>query len=279
MAKTRAQWKTVLETEKATKTTLDTWITGLLMAWRAWLNVVAGVLEELDIKYDTQKVLIEAAADLVQPYTQEWYRQKLLAYQDGDEVMLINNDWTYLVINTDKQICKAAVVHTAITNVSYGDEPAVSYHAAIIDGNEDFEIMDLTGGIDSYFEKIKAPGSVIQSMFTWSTATNLNIDADVYIDHAVINSATGALRSDAAVFPVVDAIKKYVDEYVNVTGYLRNQTLLDYLQDVPGVIGVDLTNQRYDQAGGTTYSNVSRVLYNKRVTQYLLDGTSALTYM
>ena len=277
MADTQATWKTVLETEKATKSSLSIWVTGANKAWRAWLNCIAYVLNLLDTEWDTKKISIEAKADLVQPYTMEWYRLKLISYQEGDEVKIINGDWTYDVIDTDKQIVKAAVVHSGITNISYSDEYAVSYHLSKDDGNGGHEIFT-DAYVARYMDKIRAPGSITQLMSVWTAITNLVIDADVYVDESVIDKSTGALRADATVFPVVDAINKYVDEYVNVTGYLRNETLLNYLKDVTGVVAVDLTNQKYDQAGGTSYTNVSRFLYNKRVTGYLHAGTSQLTY-
>lgn len=277
MAKTQAQYKTILETEKATKSSLDVWIIGANKAWRAWLNLISYVTNLVDVIWDTQKVAIEAQADLVQPYTMEWYRQKVITSQTGDSIEIIDGDWTYETIDTEKQTVKVCVLHEAALNLQYPEDTAIVSHCATVDSAGDYVVEPSLGAL--VINKIMSSGSAQQDQgFLWTAVTNLAVDADIYYDTELLTSA-GALKTDTTVFPVVDAINKYVDEYVNVTGYFKSAVLRSYIQDAVGVLAIDLTDEKYDKDGDTSYTDVVREFHNKRVVQYLRGGAaSLLTY-
>jgi hypothetical protein len=280
MAQTQAQWKTVLETEKATKSSLDIWVTGANKGWRSWLNVVAYVTNLIDVKWDTQNPILVSKADAVQKHTREWYRQRALAYQDGDTLIVVDNEWTYSVIDEDKQIIVACVVSQDDSDAS-ANEKAVKFHPAILNASGYLEVPtgQFPNRLQIYMRGLAPDGSVVDNLFyTEPVVTNFAVEATIFYDPAIIN-ASGQLVSDTTVFPVVDAIKAYRDEFVNVGGFLRNSTLINYIKAVDGVSAVALIDQKYDTDGGEVYTDVTREFELNLVADYLIDGaTSLLTY-
>ncbi len=280
MAQTQAQWKTVLETEKATKSSLDIWVTGTSKAWRSWLNVVAYLTNLIDVIWDVQNPILVSKAAAVQKHAREWYRQRALAYQDGDSLVVVDNEWAYSVIDTDKQIIVACVVSQGDSDAS-ANEKAVKFHPAILNATGYLEVPDglFPNRLQIYMRGLAPIGSVVDNLFyTEPVVTNLAVEATIFYDPTIINSS-GQLISDTTVLPVVDAIKSYRDEFVNVGGFLRNSTLINYIKAVDGVSAVALTNQKYDKNGGTTYTNVTREFELNLVADYLIDAVaSQLTY-
>lgn len=284
MAKTQAQWKTVLETEKATKSSLSIWTTGLNKGWRAWLNVVALVTSEIDAIWDTKKVEIETAASEARRHTLDWYRQMILEWQEGDNPILIGNDWGYVVLDETKRPIVAVVLWIDDDFINSADKQ-IYFHAAKLNAvSGDFEYWSSDaferGRLQKFLYDLVPYGQfdMFNDYQVNPYIANLQVDANIYYDGLILNSS-GKLLTDTDIDPVQDAIRLYQNEYVNVTGKLNNQTLMQYVRAATGVIGIELTNQKYDKAGGTTYSNVTVEFNLRQIAQYLLVDTEDLTYI
>ncbi len=193
---------------------------------------------------------------------------------------IINNEWSYDVIDESKQVIEACVVFIGNSAAS-ADEKAVKFHPAKIGDDGDLEMLSgsYPNRLQIYMRKIAPLGCVVDNeYYATATVANFAVTALIYYDPTIINSS-GQLISDITVYPVVDAILAYQNEFVNVEGYLRDSILQNYIRDVDGVDSFVFTKQEYDANGGVSYSTVSREKLMNQVCQYLNDAApNLLTY-
>ena len=67
---------------------------------------------------------------------------------------------------------------------------------------------------------------------------NISVNADIVVDHQVINRSTGALLVDDSVFPVFDAVNNYISTFQNENfgGTFFANRMLAAIMQVDGVI-------------------------------------------
>jgi hypothetical protein len=108
------------------------------------------------------------------------------------------------------------------------------------------------GAFNAYVNKILPVGTFVS--VTSAAADDLKVYADVYFDPLVI-AADGSLLTDAAVFPVEDAINEYITN-LPFNGDFNLNALINAVQLMDGVVDIVLTSvsARY---GALAYSTIT----------------------
>jgi hypothetical protein len=198
--------------------------TSKVAEWRQWAWVVAVAIWALEKLFDTFKIEVEERIAATRVHTRGWYRETVLAYQDGDT---LNDSGKYDVIDPSKQIIKYASVRKVIMS-GHG---ALRVKAAKANGN-DFSVLSANelAGLSAYMNLKTDAGTMI---FATSTPPDsLKLSLDIYYDPQLLNS-DGTDKSTGANV-VIGGIKSYLKS-MDFDGRLILTHLIDALQTIPGV--------------------------------------------
>lgn len=204
---------------------------------------------------------IQALIDNREPGGLAWYREKVLAYQHGDVLTIINNRPTYLVIDTQKQLVKHVSVVETFTNGTL--------LVKIAGDNLTQLSSDVVAGIATYLQRVKVAGTLItvQSLPADMVAYNITVE----VDKSVIDASGKAINgSDTPIYDAIDKFHKNID--FNDVLYLSKVT--DALQAVGGVLDVEITESRYFD---TTWKVIDRKYSSKAGYVNLDRNNSNLT--
>lgn len=194
--------------------------------WRLLFSVITNAIFTLETNWDNFRSEILDIVNKGKIHSYLWYRDQLLKYQHGYQMQYINGSYKYATTDTAAQV----INQVAVLNV----EGVLRIKLAKENVNGDLEPLtsDELQGARDYVMKIKDAGTnaVVSSEFP----DELKLDLLVYYDPAIMNG-DGSLVSDAAVFPVVDAIKDYLSS-LDFNGIYIPTTLVDFIQNAQGVI-------------------------------------------
>lgn len=193
--------------------------------WRVWTWLFSWAASKLERFWDQAKDEIAAVAASAHYGALPWYRPMAFYFQLGHDIEWIDNKFQYAEIDAEARIIKkATAVELTLTSevvVKVAKEAGVPLSET-----------ERTA-VQAYFEEMSPPG--INVTVVSQDPDDVRVDIDVYYD-ALVLAADGSLLSDAAVFPVEDALLSYLANIDFDGGKLVKTFMQDSLQDVEGVV-------------------------------------------
>ena len=192
--------------------------------WRLHYAIFAMAIVTLENLQDAFFLLINSIVADAQAGTPRWYKTRVLEFQYGDSLTLVNNKFIYSPVNTaNKIISQCAIVD---------GNPVVIKVAKTVSG----VLAPLAGGevtaLNVYVQQIKFAGTYTNIASNAPDELALNITA--YYDPLVID-ATGQLISSPGTYPLNDAITNYLKQ-LEFNGDLVLTKLVDQLQLAEGIV-------------------------------------------
>lgn len=211
-------------------------------------SVVATAIYALESIFDYFRADVENKINNSIVATIPWYHEKCLSFQHGDA--LVYNDTTkeysYETIDESKRIIKYAAVRENGNGVE-----------VLVSGDDNGTPVciedDVLTAFKSYLNTIKPAGilTVVKSY----EPDSIWIEMNVQYDTMILNS-DGSLITDSSVFPVEDAVKKYVAG-IAYGGIFNKTKLMDAVQSVNGVKDAIVTEVMVKPSKDKDYRTVS----------------------
>ena len=236
--------------------------------WRLWTFIIATAIHVherfMDIGIET---MVTIARDAV-PGTPGWLQRRVLEFQyDEDNRQFVteqpDGSVGYTTIDESLRIIsRCAVVETesaVVVKVAKGSDPLEK-----LTENEINALRD-------YVDKIGFAGVVIRSE---------SLDADIFkIDVEIIYS--GQYLRDTVQTDIVTALKNYLANLSidNFNGTVVREQVVDAIQQVPGVYGIDTQGLKmWGQRSGQSFEVIDR-LYNSDAGYLEYDETDSIITM
>ena len=229
--------------------------------------IVAACHYVLERLFDRYREDVEDMVANVVVASVPWYYKVALAYQDGDELVFDEKTmaYRYPTISEAKQKIRYCAVRDVGTSVQIlvsadnnGDPVPVS--------------ADVLTRFKQYMNRVKVAGVILD--INSYDSDNLRIKADITVDPLVIDN-NGCRVADGA-YPVETAITQHLKS-ITYGGVFNKTRLVDAIQQVAGVLDVELKSVEYMVGGQWTVINGNN--YQGRGGNYRpVDIRQNLTY-
>jgi len=190
-------------------------------------DIIVVAVWHLENLFGLHKTEIQALLDKNIPGTLGWYREKVLKFQYGDTVVLIDYRPGYTIEDIAKQIIKYA--HIAEQTGGIVVKVAKEDRTILLTGPEEDALVD-------YIHNIKYPGTSVFIVNLLADA--ITVELDIWVNPQLIDS-TGLLIGELDEYPVKEAIMNYINQG-EFGGLFVIQDFIDVIQAVEGVEKVRL---------------------------------------
>lgn len=243
----------------------------LVAVWSTAKEIIAFLAALSDVGIDDHKAMVEALIVEQEAGGLTWYRDRVLDYQHGDSLQVIENRLSYSAVDDSKKIVAHASVDESLNG--NGETQLEIKVAKSIDGTLTVLDAQELAGLSTYLRVIKYAGTIINLQ---SLPANLvAYDVTVTIDQAVIDSEGKMIdgSTETPIFDAIDIQNNNPDGEVE----LHVSTVEDVLQGVTGVVRARVTQARYyDGAAWQVFA----VSYKSEASYVNLDrGQSNITYV
>lgn len=193
-----------------------------------------------------------------------WYYRMALAFQYGDGLVLNERtqQYEYASIDEGKQVVKYAAVRDRGSSVQIlvsGDE----------NGCPKALSNDVLTVFKQYMNRVKVAGVVLN--ISSRESDELRINATVYIDPLVLNTQGEKLADGSR--PVKTAIEEHLKR-IAYGGTFNKTKLVDALQEVEGVVDVELGVCEYEDVETGNWTAISSNNYTGDSGSYIAQGLS-----
>lgn len=201
----------------------DLTTTSKVARWRLDYAVIAIAIVALENLWDSFLALVNLVVANAQPGTPRWYKARVLEFQLGDALTLVNNRFIYSPVNTVNQIISQCAI--------VDGNPVVIKVAKTVSG----VLAPLSApeivSLNNYVQQIKFAGTYTNIVS--SPPDELALNLTIYYDPLLLD-ATGQLILSPGTYPVDDAINTYLKN-LEFNGDLVLNKLIDVLQTSKGV--------------------------------------------
>lgn len=212
------------------------------------IYIVASSIWVLEKLFDTHQSEVSAIIAAMKPHSLRWYVNKVKAYRAGQS--LVEGTDTYSDDDlSSEEIERMQVVKYAAAMES---EATIYIKVATENGGEKQPLeRDELEGLKSYLAEIKDAGvnvSIINEV-----ASKLKLSLQIYYNPMVLSSEGKHFATGKS--PVEDSIKQYIGN-LPFNGEYRNQSLIDAIQQVDGVVIVELIRAE-ESYNGVDYDSIN----------------------
>ena len=201
--------------------------------WRLWTRIVAGAIETQEQLWDVFKSEVEQIAREAVPGTADWLQKRVLEFQydaaNPQVVTVIDGKAAYSTIDESLRIITRAAVVEQTNN-------RVLVKVAKDDGSGGLEPLttDEVNALISYLDAIGFVGIAIDTISL--LPDRLRLEGQVYYNGQFVESTVKAA--------VIVAINSYLASVSveNFNGEIIREEIVDAIQAVEGVTGVDTLN-------------------------------------
>lgn len=188
--------------------------------WRLWLWLVAFVTATHEALWDEYAKDIESKGRAAIAGTVAWYHSRVMEFQDGDTLTLIDNVYQYGVVDETKRIVKFCSINEV--------EGSLYIKVAAADGDGNPVIIDGASysNLDNYLNFIK---------FAGTRHSLISLAADkIFMDLKIYYSGVPYSEVSANVFAaIVSYLSTLSTKHFN--GALKKAALIAAIMDVDGV--------------------------------------------
>ena len=230
MARTISEIQDEIKGYKGSRSELDVLSSQSKTAiWRAWIYIQSVVVYIIEVLFDTHRSGIEALIAEEKAHRPTWYRNKVLAFQYGMELVEDTDTYDNTGIGED-DIEAMKVVKYAAANDS-GVNLIIKV-AGETGGERTVLTAEQYAALVAYINEIKDAGVAVNVIN--QEADHYRATLDIYYDPMILDG-TGQRLDGTDNTPVQTAIKDYL---ANLTfdGEYSNMALTDILQNVRGVV-------------------------------------------
>lgn len=204
--------------------------------WRLYFYVVAVCVWSHEKLFDKFSEEIEKRANELITGTLRWYTEQSKAFQYGDQLVWNESiqKFQYPDGSTgEKKVSQASTIETSTQ---------VRIKIAKNDGSGGLEPLSDTEetAFKTYINKIKFAGTNVQ--ITNIEPDKLKLIINIFYNPLILTS-TGESILNPGVFPVSDAIKKYI-QFLPFDGNFNKNEFIDAIQIVDGVIDPELLESK-----------------------------------
>ena len=201
----------------------DLTTTSKVARWRLEFAVFAIAIVVLENLWDSFLALVNLVVSNAQAGTSRWYKARVLDFQYGDPLVLVNNKFVYSPINNaNKIISQCAIVD--------GNPVIIKVAKSIANVLAPITNAEKTA-LNAYVQQIKFAGTYT-SIISFPP-DELALVLSIKYDPLVLDS-TGQIIASPGTYPVLDAINTYLKN-LEFNGDLVLNKLIDALQVAPGV--------------------------------------------
>ena len=225
--------------------------TSKVAIWRLWAYITAFVIWTLEKIFDEHKKEVSEALSEQKPHTARWYRNKVLAFQYGFDLITDTDKFNNQGFTEDQISASKIVKYSAVTEAD--TESRLIVKIATEQGGE---LRPITVGqkasFDAYMNEIKDAGVRITVINYLPDV--LKLQMKIYRDPLVLDENGQSIVTGKK--PVEDAIKEYLKN-LPFDGELVLAHLVDALQQVEGVKipHIILAESKWIDAGVNDYGN------------------------
>jgi hypothetical protein len=187
--------------------------------------------------------LVEANANNSRPQNQANFRQAILDYHDGLDLVWKDGQFQYDLTGVTDAEERKIIDRCAVLESDDGE--LVVKIATDNSGSLEPVTLVQQGRIEAYIKKIKVPG--IRIRLVNEVADLIKVNLTVYVNPLVIDETTGRLLSTTEeVYPIKDAIDKYLAN-LEFDGAFVKSFFITTLQDAEGIelVLVDLCQSKF----------------------------------
>lgn len=270
MARTRAEWKAIINSKIATETDLaGLTSTSAVAEYNQWVNVLSLLAMFLDQLFDLFKVDVDAVINAQSAHTLQWYVTKAKAFQYG--VLLPDGSDVYEVVPPVDEsvliVSSAAAVELASVNkvrvkVAKGEPGALEPLTT-----------DELNALKTYMGRIKDAGVRVE--VTTGDGDDLHLVLTVFYDPLVLNAA-GERLDGTSTTPVKDAINEFLTQLPFDGQFILND-MIDAIEAVEGV-KIAYVQSAAANYGATPYVSIP-VRYTPDAGYMVLNETFFDTYV
>lgn len=201
--------------------------------WRLWSRIVAGAIETQEQLWDAFKAELEQIAREAVPGTADWLQKRVLEFQysatSPQVITVIDGKATYPTIDPALRIITRAAVVEQVDN-------RVLVKVAKDDGGGGLTPLDSSEllALRSYLDAIGFVGIAIDTSSLF--ADRLRFEGQIYFDGQYVEATVKAA--------VIVAVESYLSSVsvINFDGIIVREQIIDAIQAVEGVTGVDTLN-------------------------------------
>lgn len=275
MARTVQQIYNIILTEKAKYSSLNSLdSTSTVALWRTIAYVIAVVIATFEQLLDVFHTELLEEAEKLPTGTKEWYARKALDYQEGYSLIYDREtgEIRYEVEDESAKIIKAA---TCLT-----EGRTVVLKVAKSDGSDGLSALTSVEktSFNDYINQIKFAGTLTQVLSL--PGDDIKLSMKIQVDKTKINSQGQGVGNES-VYPVEEAITQYLldfgNEYFDSSFILIR--LIDAIQNVDGVINVNITQADAKPSSESSYTNILNTemrSYNSASGYIVIDETHSL---
>ena len=247
-----------IETAKSGYSSLDEITTSESVGvWTQIKKVIAFAHWILESLFDSKKEELEALALAAVAGSPSWYQTRVLGFQYGYELTVVDGALVYLVEDLDAQIVSQASIQTEEGKLIIKVAKEVSDELVKLSDDERI-------ALDSYISDVKFAGTNHELIST--DPDEVFIDMTIYYDGKLILTDFKVL--------VEAAINEYLRS-VGFDGIFRRNKLRDAIEAVSGVEDTYFNALKIKPSGGS-YLNVP-VEYNPASGYYIIDTSKPLS--
>lgn len=236
--------------------------------WRLWCWIAAVASHTMELVFEKHQETISETVSSKAWATALFLQKKMLEYQHGDSLVWDGAQFVYDPIDETKQIVERAAVVESVNG-------QLQFKAAAISAGV---VVKLTGpqitGLESYMNDMTYPGT--QFVVISDDPDDVKVEMEIVYNPAVIAS-DGSLVSDAASFPVIDAINSFLTD-LPFNGVLNLTKLTDSIQLIPGIDDPVLVSA-FSKYGTLAYSEIDKQIVPFSGHAILDEINSSFTYI
>lgn len=232
--------------------------------------IIAACCHVLEVFFDTHKSEVDAKISRAVVASVPWYHKMALQFQYGDSLIFddTTQQFVYPIDSPEKHAVKYVAVRDRGTSIQM-----------LVSGEKDERPEPLSDEVltafKSYMNRIKIAGVIlaIRSL----PADLVTISATVYIDPLTIDR-NGIRISDGSK-PVEEAVENYL-KGILYGGTFNKTKLVDAIQNVEGVIDVELFSCGYSTDEGKNYKEIAGNNYTAVGGSFVASGlANTLSYV
>lgn len=246
--------------------------TSKVSEWRLWTYIIAvctWTLEQLFLQHqaDIESTLLQKL-----PHTLNWYKNKALAYQHGQNLRSGSDEYDNTTLS-DEVIAERKIITRASAIEHTDDNNLSTVDIKVAKGNTTLQALTPAelNAFSAYMFAIKDAGVRLRC-FSYD-ADKLNLTAKVYYDSLLLN-IDGTLVSDAITKPVEVALNNYLAR-LPFDGRIDTMNIITVIGAATGVKLAEVAGA-WLQVGNTT--PVAIVGAKEINAGYLILGTLNITY-
>lgn len=211
-------------------------------------GIVASAIYVLESIFDIFKQDVDKKVSTAVLSSIPWYHKIALQYQHGDSLVLDEStmQYGYETVSPDKQVVKFAACRDK------GGYVYILAAGAGVDGRPERLSDSILTPFKQYMNDLK-PAGVPIDVYS-SDPDSIQIGMRIQYDSLVMN-ADGSLIEDPSVFPVEDAVTKYLYG-IEYGGVFNKTKLVDAVQNATGVQDVILESVAVRKAYEDDYNEV-----------------------